>query len=120
MSNNASITRVGPRAFVQNTQSAVAPLPLHTVPETNPQFPTLDLRYDPSSGVLWKFLAKHATAHYSHEVLNDLRGVQNALVDGEDFGFTGYVPGDVRFLVLNPASPAYSAWVETSACSANS
>lgn len=107
MSSNASITRVGPRTFGQDTTySDSQQLVLYpAVNEPARRFPNLDLRFDASGGVMWKFVSRNAAAHYSHEVLNDLRGVQNTLMEGQDFGFSGYLPGAVRFLVLGSRIP---------------
>jgi DSF synthase len=106
MSTNAG-TRVASPLFGAEVIAARVSVSeaLKPLPFAEPRFRTLDLRYDASSGILWKFIAKHAPVYFSHELLNDLRGVQNALVNGDDLGLRDYRPDDVRYLVLGSHLP---------------
>ncbi len=105
MSSNASITRVGPRTFGQDASAANSQNLGATNAVPARRFRYLDLRFDAHDGVLWKFLAEGAAAHYSHETLNDLRGVQNALMEGIPLEVEGFLPGAIRFLVFGSRIP---------------
>ncbi|MEQ8664042.1 MAG: crotonase/enoyl-CoA hydratase family protein [Gammaproteobacteria bacterium] len=42
-------------------------------------FPNLELRFERRSGILWKYIAPGATPHFSHDLLDDIRRVQNRI-----------------------------------------
>lgn len=69
------------------------------------KFEHLDLQYDPSVGLLWKFLKKTTTPFFSHEQLNEIRRVQSALSEGTYLPLPHYRPEDVRYVVFGSRLP---------------
>jgi DSF synthase len=63
-------------------------------------FPNLELRFDKSAGILWKFLAPNSTPYFSHEQLSDIRAVQAAISDGTRLDLPGYEADNVKFVVF--------------------
>lgn len=65
----------------------------------------LELRFEEQSGILWKYIGAGATPYFSHELLDDIRQVQNRIrnrVDGNGRFGTG---GAVKYVVFASRIP---------------
>ncbi len=65
----------------------------------------LDLRYDHSIGILWKYIAGHSTPHFSHSQLDEIRTVQNAVRDGLHFDLPNFDADKLKYLVFASKIP---------------
>ena len=65
----------------------------------------LDLRFDAKAGILWKFIARTSTPHFSHQQLDDIRTVQNGVRDGLHFDLPGYDAARLKYLVFGSRLP---------------
>ncbi|MGE0486957.1 MAG: crotonase/enoyl-CoA hydratase family protein [Gammaproteobacteria bacterium] len=65
----------------------------------------LDLRFDERQGILWKYISARATPYFSHELLDDIRTVQNRVRNRENGQgrFRGHTP--VRYVVFASHRP---------------
>ena len=65
----------------------------------------LELRFDHSTGVLWKYISRHSTPHFSHTQLDDIRTVQNAVRDGLHLELPNYDSQRLKYLVFGSKIP---------------
>lgn len=65
----------------------------------------LELRYDQPVGILWKYIARNSTPHFSHSQLDNIRTVQNAVRDGLHFNLPGFDAGKLKYLVFGSKIP---------------
>lgn len=65
----------------------------------------LELRYDQPVGILWKYIARSSTPHFSHSQLDNIRTVQNAVRDGLHFNLPGFDAGKLKYLVFGSKIP---------------
>lgn len=69
------------------------------------QLRNLEMHFDAKAGVLWKFIARGSTPHFSHQQLDDIRTVQNGVRDGLHFELPGYDPSRLKYLVFASRLP---------------
>ena len=65
----------------------------------------LELRFDHSTGVLWKYIAAHSTPHFSHAQLDDIRTVQNAVRDGLHLKLPNFDSAKLKYMVFGSKIP---------------
>ncbi|MEQ8231757.1 MAG: crotonase/enoyl-CoA hydratase family protein [Gammaproteobacteria bacterium] len=66
-------------------------------------FPNLELRFERHTGILWKYIAPQATPHFSHELLDDIRRVQDRIRSHEWGGQASDTP--VKYVVFASRIP---------------
>jgi DSF synthase len=65
----------------------------------------LELRFDHTTGILWKYISRHSTPHFSHTQLDDIRTVQNAVRDGLHLELPNYDSQRLKYLVFGSKIP---------------
>ena len=68
-------------------------------------FKTLELKFDDNYGILWKFIANHATNYFSIEQLNEIRTVQSSVSECRPLPLPNYNPQEVKYLVFGSKLP---------------
>lgn len=69
------------------------------------QIKNLHIRVDVSNGIIWNFIARQAPSYFSHQLLDDIRFVQNAIDATDEIPGVSLVPEKVRYLVFGSENP---------------
>ena len=76
-----------------------------SLPVSSSRLAHLDLRYDRTLGILWKYISANSTPYFSHDQLDDVRQVQQVIRNGSNLDLPGYDSSALRYVVFGSKLP---------------